>query len=77
MAKNDFYPFMGGHLEAVPAGSMDIRDEETGNMRNVQWPNHVRVSSKLGRAKLDRAACQAIAQYIQENPQFHDWVEKC
>lgn len=74
---NDYFPFLGGNFEAVPAGSADIPDEQTGAIRHFDWPNYIRVSTRLGKGKLTRHAIEAIVELYAENTEFRAWVDRC
>jgi hypothetical protein len=77
MSDNRCLPFLGGTIEQVPAGEMQGVDQNTGQPRTFTWSNHIRVVSRLGKAKLNCEACKAIAKLLDEDPDFAAWVEKC
>ena len=76
MTDNLHFDFVGGVIECIPAGSMNVVDETTGQPKRVEWPNHVRVISKLARAKLNGQACLGLIG-LADNEEFRAWVNQC
>lgn len=74
---NKYYPYNGGNIEEVPAGETDGISRETGQPVHFIWQNHVRVTGRSFKSKLNGVAVRAIVDLYEREESFREWCERC
>ena len=69
--------FMGGSAEFVKAGEASLPDRDTGELRLVKWPNHIRMTCGRRIIKLNKAAAIATAELMANSKDFRKYVDQC
>ena len=75
--QNPIWGFMGGSVEFIPAGEIDIDDEQTGQKKHLTWRNHLKISIGRRTTKLYKTECIAIHELMKNAKDFREVVEEC
>ena len=75
--KNPTLNYNGGTIEMVKAGEFTGVDQQTGQPAKFTWDDHIRVTSRIGKAKLTGEAVEALADKLKTSQEFREWVQKC
>jgi uncharacterized protein (UPF0216 family) len=66
MTENQMFGFMGGVAERVPAGKAMLPDRDTGELKEVIWDDHIRVTYGRTIHKFKWGELEAISNLMKD-----------
>ena len=76
MTQNLMFGFMGGVAERVPAGKAMLPDRDTGELKEVVWDDHIRVTYGRTVHKFKFGELDALAK-LMKDPEFIKVAKEC
>jgi hypothetical protein len=72
---NQTFGFMGGVVELVLAGKAMLPDRDTGEIKEVIWDNHVRITAGRKVTKLRKVEVESLVDLWKKEPDFVKFVK--